>query len=605
MTAIHILDGRQLGLALSAGVHRVIASQELLNRINVFPVADGDTGTNLALTLSSVRHALDEADRLPASGLLVRVADAVLDGARGNSGAILAQFFQGLSDAATELTHFTPETFAQAVSRGSEYARDALSEPREGTILSVVSAFAAKLRQQVADRPTVDFAALITAGTDAARRALAETPNQLEALRKAGVVDAGAKGFVEMIEGMLEYVRDGRTVDPGDAPAVAIVDEFSATAGEEGELTYRYCTECVVTGEAIDRRKLREGLSALGDSLVLAGTRHKAKIHIHANEPDEIFRLAARFGRVSAEKADDMQRQQHATHGRGRRVAVLTDSAADIPEDELERLDIHVVPMRISFGSQGYLDKVGISAAEFFAELEKNPVHPTTSQPAPGDFRRQYQFLASHFPDVVSVSLTGKVSGTLTAARSAAERVRADGRIHVVDSRNVSVGQGLIAMHAAECAQAGMTAEAVLAETARAIGTTRSFGLVSDLAYAVRGGRVPRSRRIIADWLKLKPVLATTPDGRVTAGGVILAGGNRLVRFANWIRRRIADGHDYRLAVAHARCRDEAETLRDILEDRIDRIVASWVTELGTALGVHGGPGTIAVAFQEYREPGS
>ncbi len=602
--AVDYLDGRHLSLALSAGVHRVLEHQDLLNRINVFPVADGDTGTNLALTLSAVRGALQGAEELPANRVLIRVADAMLDGARGNSGAILAQFFQGVSDAAVEVPRFTPETFTKAVAVGSEYARDALSEPREGTILSVVAAFASRLREQLGHVPKVDFAGLLGGGLEAARKALAETTNQLDALRKAGVVDAGAQGFVEMVAGMLEYVRDGKVVDLDEVEFAAIVDEFSATAGEDSDLAFRYCTECIVTGEEIDRRRLREQLSALGNSLVLAGTRRKAKIHIHVNEPEEVFRVAAGHGTVSGEKADDMHRQAHATHGAGVKVAVITDSAADIPEEEMERLDIHVVPMRISFANQGYLDKVSITPDEFFEELKTNPVHPTTSQPAPGDFRRQYQFLASHFPDVVSVSLTGKVSGTLEAARSAADRVNADGRIHVIDSLNVSMGQGLIAMHAAECARAGLDAAAVVAETEWAIAHTWSFGLVQDLRYAVRGGRVPPSRKLVAEWLNLNPVLRTTPDGQVTSGGVIFGRANRLPKFARYVAKRVATGRPYRLAVAHAQCGDEAGELRRMLEARLDRVVQSWVTELGTAIGVHGGPGTLVASLQEVRETG-
>ena len=184
-------------------------------------------------------------------------------------------------------------------------------------------------------------------------------------------------------------------------------------------------------------------------SLVLAGTKRKAKIHIHVDEPEQVFDVARKFGHVSAEKADDMHRQQISSHDANRRFAVITDSAADIPDEDMERLDIHMVPCRVQFGDRGYLDKVSITADEFFEELRSNPHHPTTSQPAPGDFRRQYQFLASHFADVLSINLTGMASGTLEAARSAAERVNAHGRVHVINSRNASLGQGLLVVAAA------------------------------------------------------------------------------------------------------------------------------------------------------------
>jgi dihydroxyacetone kinase-like predicted kinase len=150
----------------------------------------------------------------------------------------------------------------------------------------------------------------------------------------------------------------------------------------------------VVIGERVDRRHLREQLSAIGSSLVVAGLQKKVRVHIHVNDPAEVFRIAARFGEVSAEKADDMQRQQHSAHSTGRKVTIVTDSAADIPEDEMDRLGINLVPVRVHFGDRSYLDKVGITPEEFFAELVRNPAHPKTSQPPPGDFRRQFEFRA-------------------------------------------------------------------------------------------------------------------------------------------------------------------------------------------------------------------
>ena len=138
------------------------------------------------------------------------------------------------------------------------------------------------------------------------------------------------------------------------------------TAGSDADSEYRFCTECIVNGTDIDRRKLREALSELGDSLVLAGTKRKAKIHIHVNDPEDVFELARSYGEISAEKADDMHRQTHSTHDHQKHFAVITDSAADIADEDLERLDIHMVPCRLQFGSRGYLDKVSISTGRIF-----------------------------------------------------------------------------------------------------------------------------------------------------------------------------------------------------------------------------------------------
>ncbi|MEJ2385237.1 MAG: DAK2 domain-containing protein [Xanthomonadales bacterium] len=270
------LDGDTFAAALRSGIHRVLGQQELLNRINVFPVADSDTGTNLALSLGSALGLLNSSGPKQLGTLLADVADALLDGSRGNSGAILAQFFQGLSDAAGEITHFSTYTFGKAVSQGSEYAHDALSKPREGTILSVIAAFAESINSQVFRVPERGFDAILDEALQRVEEALANTPNQLDVLRKAGVVDAGAKGFTELVSGMATYLRDGSEVPLPHGSMAHELEPAVDTSGLENASQYRYCTECIVTGPGIDRRKLREQLSALGDSLVLAGTKRKA-----------------------------------------------------------------------------------------------------------------------------------------------------------------------------------------------------------------------------------------------------------------------------------------------------------------------------------------
>jgi uncharacterized protein len=595
------LDGLRIKRALKAGIARLLSRQEHLNKINVFPVPDGDTGTNLALTMRAVLSRLQGAPDDHAGKTLTQVADAALDGARGNSGAILAQFFLGLGDRLGHLGYVGPDEFAEGVRGGADYARDSLSEPREGTILTVVNDFAHEV-QAVQREGVKDFAALLRRGVSAARTSLERTTFQLEALRKANVVDAGAQGFVELIEGMTDYIASGSQADPACVvPELGESEIAEATAGQAEDLAHRYCTECVVIAERVDRRHLREQLSTLGSSLVVAGLHNKVRVHIHVNDPAEVFRVAARFGTVSGEKADDMQRQQHSAHAAGRRVAVVTDSAADLPDDEFDRLDISMIPLRVQFGDRSYLDKVGITATEFFAEIERNPVHPKTSQPPPGDFRRQFEFLATHFESVVSVNLSRQVSGTCGTAESAAARVSTHGKVTVIDSLNASLGQGLVAMYAAECAQAGYDAARVIEATRAIVPKTRTFGLVGSLEYAVRGGRVPRWVKNVADRLRVMPVLHATRDGRVTAGGVLFGRERLQEKFARFVRRRMRSDVPYRLLVGHANCEADGQWLLDALT--ADNVVYRRLIPCGTAFGVHGGPGLLVAAFQEYEPP--
>jgi DegV family protein with EDD domain len=596
------LDGHELGRALHAGIRRLLLQQEHLDKINVFPVPDGDTGTNLAITMHSVLQALKSGASTHAGQLLTRVADAALDGARGNSGSILAQFFLGVGDRAGHLSELTAGDFADAVQGGATYARDALAEPREGTILTVLQDFASEVRAAT-NGGLADFRLLVRRGLDRAQRSLDGTKQQIDSLRKADVVDAGAAGFVVLLEGITDYLETGELDESAPLPASTHVAEEHA-AGGEVSLSHRFCTECIVTGENIDRRHLRERLAAIGSSLVVAGTNRKTRIHVHVAEPAEVFRIAGEYGDVGGQKADDMQRQQEAAHHASRRrVAVVTDSAADIPEDELERLDIHLVPCRVNFGEHSYLDKVGLSPEQFFEMLASSPVAPKTSQPPPGDFRRLFEFLASHYESVVSVNLTGLASGTRQAAESAAARITAKDRVTVVDTQNASLGQGLLAMYAAECADAGYDMPRVVAAVAAMRARTQTYACLQTLDYAVRGGRVPPIAKVVADWLRINPLVASRPGGRVGTGGVLFGRRNLRSKFARFLRRRMDPAKRYRVMVGHANAPEEGQRLLEELVAPGVNVERSWLLPLGSALSVHGGPGMLAVGFQEYEPP--
>ena len=599
------IDGAELANALVSGFHRVLAQQEHLNRINVFPVADSDTGTNLSLSLSSALAVINNSQEKHLGAMLASLADALLDGARGNSGAIFAQFFQGVSDSAGELTRFTAHTFGKAVNLGSEYAHDALSKPIEGTVLSVIQAFAESVTRLAAENSEVGFAEVISKAQVKVEQALADTPKQLDVLRKAGVVDAGAKGFVDLIKGISAFLHDGEMVEMPDVSRLLSDDDMAMPVASGETYEYRYCTECIVTGDDIDRRKLRESLADLGESLVLAGSKRKAKIHIHVNNAQAVFDVGRRFGDISGEKADDLHRQQSASHKEQRNFAVITDSTADIADSDMDRLDIHMVPCRIQFGDRGYLDKVSITTEEFYERLENDPNHPTTSQPAPGDFRRQFQYLAGHFADVISVNLSSAASGTYEAARSAAGRTDAAGDIRVIDSLNASVGQGLLAVFAAECANEGLSAATTIAAVESLIPETHTYGVLGNIDYAVRGGRIPKWVKLIAASMRVTPVVRTTADGMIKLSTCLFGRRKIPERFAKYVADQVRDKGPIVIAAGHAVSPDRLAIVETTLRDTLQDIHRLSIAELGTALGVHGGPGTLMIATQPYISPSS
>ena len=201
-------------------------------------------------------------------------------------------------------------------------------------------------------------------------------------------------GFVLLLEGMADLLRDGTVADSrgyeADPPLASHVSAEELSRVDE----YRFCTECIVSGERLDRAEIKRVLSRIGTSVMVIGGARRLRVHAHVRRPPELFTAMENFGQISSQKADDMMRQELALRDRVRRVAVVTDSAADLPQSVWDELAIHMVPLRVNFGGQSYLDKSGLDSATFISELATRPETPSTSQPPAGDFRRVFEFLA-------------------------------------------------------------------------------------------------------------------------------------------------------------------------------------------------------------------
>ena len=594
-TKINYLNGIRLHRAIVAGIRKVVSHQDYLNKINVFPVPDGDTGTNMAFTLTAILDSPFNKVNLRVDEMLAMVADAALDGARGNSGAILAQFFQGVSDGAAGVSQFDSLSFSNAIHMGSEYAREALSEPVEGTILTVITDFSNKLKELIEDG-VEDFEQILAEGVEEAERSLKNTPNLMAVLKKAGVVDAGAQGFVDFLKGINDFIRTGSLREfESDLSELEVIESENITH-DLTDRTWQFCTECLIKGEAINHKALRKSLMDEGGSMVLAGSKVKAKVHIHTNNPAKIFSICEEYGLVTGQKADDMfQQQESAQNKKMGEIAIVTDSGADFNTDEF---DVHVVPVRYSFGEKGYIDKISQSIPEFYEELSTNPIHPQTSQPVPGDFRRQYQFLTTHYKSIISVHIPNSVSGTMQSAQTAVKRLPGSS-VTVLDSLNISVGQGLIVAHAARMVKAGKSHDEIVEGVNYARDNTKIFCCIKDLSYGVRGGRVPSSVKVIADLLRISPILTTSSNGKLEKAGAVFGKNNLGKKMVKYMKKKHDISKPFRISVGHCNCPEDGEILINGLKKTFSNLVSIELLEVGGALGVHTGPGSLVVGIQE------
>ena len=590
------IEPEQLQHALIAGIAHVQARRDLLNRINVFPVPDGDTGTNLVFTLNSIGKRLHSRRRTRLQHLLDEIADAALDGARGNSGAILAQYFHGISESCRHCSELDARQLAAASRAGAAAAWSAMSKPVAGTMPTVLEDFSDAMVAGV-EQGNRDVRGLFNRARKAAHRSLATTPDKLAVLREAGVVDAGGQGFVDLLDGIWRYIRSGKL--PAYDELAPPPDDEPAHSGD-APTEHRYCTECLIASEQIAVAALRESLEALNaSSLVVAGGGRRARVHIHTDRPGEVFKVCSDFGEIKQQKADDMTRQHGLINQRGR-IAVVTDSAADLPADEVDRLAIHVVPLRLFFGDEEFLDKLSMQPSAFYARLAATDAHPKTSQPPPRDFRRQFELLTSHGHEVLAIPISSKLSGTCQAAEQTAGRMH-DQPVTVFDSLNAACGQALLTLFAAEAAANRWPMKKIVRALEALVPSTRTFALARDLSWGVKGGRVKPWMQWVAKKLRLNPVLANTRDGYLTARGVIPGRAGAVARFASYLARRMDRGATYRILISHTDAEADARRLRDLLLTRHPEVDACWIEEASPAVGVHAGPGALLVGLQPWQ----
>jgi DegV family protein with EDD domain len=275
-------------------------------------------------------------------------------------------------------------------------------------------------------------------------------------------------------------------------------------------------------------------------------------------------------------------------------VKIVTDSTVDLPPQLAKELGISVVPVYLRFGEEVYLDRVEMSEDEFYQRLEKTTVHPSTVQPGPQDFLEVYRKLSPKADGIVSIHVSGKLSGTCNSALMAKDMLEAKCPVEVVDSEAVSMGLGLIVIVAATMANAGESIDKIVKETKKTIPKTHLWALFDTLKYLLLGGRIGKAKALLGSILSVKPIL-TIKDGELVPAGQARTrakGIDKLFEFAQ-NAKNIQD-----LAVVYSTTPDEAQNLAERLGSIFERKRIK-IARVGPALGVHTGPGALIVAARE------
>ncbi|EOS69331.1 DAK2 domain fusion protein YloV [Lachnospiraceae bacterium MD308] len=293
-----------------AGAHNIEAKKEIINELNVFPVPDGDTGTNMSLTIMAAAKEVAALDKPTMKDLAKAISSGSLRGARGNSGVILSQLLRGFTKSIREEQEIDVTGLAAACSRARETAYKAVMKPKEGTILTVASGISEKAMQMAQE--TDDLEVFLPAVIQHAEEVLAKTPDMLPVLKEAGVVDSGGQGLLEVIKGAYDAFL-GKEIDYSEiTPSVKV--SVKAAPQEEADIKFGYCTEFIILVEKEftdkDEHDFKEYLSSIGDSIVCVADDDVVKIHVHTNDPGLAIQKALGYGQLSRMKIDNM-REEH------------------------------------------------------------------------------------------------------------------------------------------------------------------------------------------------------------------------------------------------------------------------------------------------------
>ena len=354
------LNGDGLRGAFEAGTRCLERLREAINALNVFPVPDGDTGTNMLLTMRSVNQESLRAPGSSAGEVMAAMAHGALLGARGNSGVILSQFFHGISQALQGKDVFNADDLALAFSSASRAADGSVGKPVEGTILTVVRSLSLAATEFVsANGADGDVISAWQVAVESAKEALSRTPEQLPVLREAGVVDAGGQGVVTLLEGVCCYLAGGNVEEleleicvPSEPDGVSTTGSLAAAnltpavqeeylAATEDEL-YGYCTQFLIQGHGLDVDAVRGQLSDKAESIVVVGTEGLLRVHVHTHDPGEIISYAVGVGTIGQVSIDniDQQHQEFASLHRSRASAPEVPDVSRSPSDAPSELAV-------------------------------------------------------------------------------------------------------------------------------------------------------------------------------------------------------------------------------------------------------------------------
>lgn len=583
-----VIDGKKLYSFVVSGARNLIVNEHNLNKINVFPVADGDTGTNLALTMRTVLSNAKSQDR--ADVTMDSIAKVAVENAYGNSGMIFAQYLNGLAMGLQNKESISKDEFVEVVENAVSYAYQAVSSPKEGTILTVMKQWAEDMRSNMAE----EFETLFEKSVHSAKDVVDQTKFKLKVLMENNVVDAGAKGFLFFIEGILHYIKTGKLED-NDFKA-AELDDVVEIRPDTNVGENRYCSQFLIRTEK-PVEYFKGLLSDKGDSLVVTQKDDYVQVHLHTPSPEQIMSVLVKEGTVTNHKVDDMQLQANLMHAPLSRIAIVTDSIADLPKEFVDKHQITVIPLNLIVESTVYLDKVTMTPDNFYQFLDDYKMNPTSAQATPEVLERAFSAVLKNADAMIGIFVSSKMSGTYNNISRVISKMNVEGKkIALIDSKVNSVAEGMLVMEAAKLREQGASFEDIVEQIEAKIAKTHIYVSVKDLKYMIRGGRVSKVQGIVLSKLKLKPVISIDPEGKGAIYAKTLSVKSAEKAILKKIKKDMEESKIEKYSMVYA----DDPTIMEEFVGKVEKIIGKkpeYVESISPIVGLNAGNGAFAIGY--------
>jgi len=583
---MELINGNDLYQMFNYGAYEVVQERIELNNINVFPVADGDTGDNLTQTLRRIVKESEQSDSFHQA--LREISESALIGARGNSGVIFAQFVNGLQANDFDKDQITIEEFADLVQKSYSHTVASLSNPVEGTMITILREWGDILKRL--SQTTKKVRDVFIASFEHIQKVLQNTPKMLNVLSLNKVIDSGAYGFVLFVKGIVSYYNN----DPLKSETHEKI-EITSSHNHDTDVTYRYCTEGLVKYDTLDKSKLEKELSSLGDSLIIAQGKERFRVHIHTNTPELLFNKLKDYGVIENQKIDDMVLEIQLNNTKKKRV-LITDSIADLDKKYIEENNIVVIPVNISMNQMEYLDKLSISNEIIFNQLDTLKEYPKTATPSIKYINDLFSKLLLKFEELIVVTVSHHLSGTHQIIKNEAEKLVKKGKkVFVVDSLNNSASQGLLVQKAVELIHQELPTENIVEQLESYREKTQILVCLSTFKYAMMGGRVPKIIGKVAMFFGIRPIMSLE-KGKGTAYGMSLSQKGITRRIKKLVQKDLDTVGIESYAIVHCMNKKLAEEYTELFTGMIGFAPAS-VSEISSATAINSGVGSVAVGY--------